>query len=473
MYNAIQTATKHYKPPCQGSLGEIEVHISISSEAIEKREVNIAIVGLGYVGLPTALRFFEAGFCVFGVDSNPSVISSLLEQRNPIGEPDLDGKMPSPDDPNWNVTSSFSDSVVNCDVIIVTVPTPVSSDKHLDETNVSEAGESIFQQIHPGSGKVVVLESTVYPGFTKKIWSPLANNNGLSIGDDIHLAYCPERYNPGDSDSTIANTNRIVGSMNGKVGKRLVELYSTISEASVIYVGQMEVAESSKLIENVQRDINIALVNELSMILPNLGIDIEEVLDAASTKWNFHRYFPGIGVGGHCIPVDPYFLIDQATEKNSSVHLISTARMINSQMPAHVAELVLEIIDSHNLPIEQTSILLLGWSYKPNIGDTRGSPSLDLARILNVRGIDISVFDPYVPSHEFPDFVSIVSDENDIEGFDMVIMATAHDKFEEIDWEEISSRMKNKIIFDGRRRLDLDNLSNNGWKVYALGKPNE
>ena len=448
------------------------MNISISSEEINNRTVTIAIVGLGYVGLPTALRFFEAGFCVFGIDTNPTIISSLSQQINPIGEPDLDGKMPPPNDPNWNITSSFTDSIPNCDVIIVTVPTPVSADKHLDETNVSQAGESIFENILLGSGKVVVLESTVYPGFTNKIWSPIAKNNGLAIGHDVHFAYCPERYNPGDADSTISNTNRIVGSVDRVVGDLLVELYSVISEASVIFVGQMEVAESSKLIENVQRDINIALVNELSMILPNLGIDIEEVLEAASTKWNFHRYFPGIGVGGHCIPVDPYFLIDQATEKNSAVHLISTARMINSQMPSHVAELTLGIIDAHKLPIEHTSVLLLGWSYKPNIGDTRGSPSLELARILNGHGVDIYAFDPFVPPNEFPEFVSVVSDENDIEGFDMIILATAHEKFEDIDWQGVSARMKNKIIFDGRRSLDLDNFRKLDWEVYALGKPN-
>ena len=176
-------------------------------------------------------------------------------------------------------------------------------------------------------------------------------NNGLKLGKDVHLAYCPERFNPGDKESTISNTTRIVGSMTEEVGGLLVELYSSISEAEVIHVGSMEVAESSKLIENVQRDINIALVNELSMILPSLGIDIEDVMEAASTKWNFHRYYPGIGVGGHCIPVDPYFLIDQATEKNSSVQLISTARMINDQMPTHVADLIIEILDFHNIVI--------------------------------------------------------------------------------------------------------------------------
>ncbi|HJM68308.1 MAG TPA: hypothetical protein QF716_05485, partial [Candidatus Thalassarchaeaceae archaeon] len=173
-----------------------------------------------------------------------------------------------------------------------------------------EAGKSVFQNITAGNGTIVVLESTVYPGFTKKIWSPLVKNIGLKIGKDVHLAYCPERFNPGDKESTISNTTRIVGSMTEEVGGLLVELYSSISEAEVIHVGSMEVAESSKLIENVQRDIDIAFVNELAIILPQMGLDVEDVLEAASSKWSFHRHNPGIGVGGHCIPVDPYYYID-------------------------------------------------------------------------------------------------------------------------------------------------------------------
>ena len=443
----------------------------LTIEKIVNRDITIGVVGLGYVGLPTALRFFESGFRVFGIDTNSRLVSQINEGVNPIGDMEYDDKIPPPIDNNWNITSSFSDSVGFCDVVIVTVPTPVSQEKHLDETNVFEAGKSVFQNITAGNGTIVVLESTVYPGFTKKIWSPLVKNNGLKLGKDVHLAYCPERLNPGDKESTISNTTRIVGSMTEEVGGLLVELYSSISEAEVIHVGSMEVAESSKLIENVQRDINIALVNELSMILPSLGIDIEDVMEAASTKWNFHRYYPGIGVGGHCIPVDPYFLIDQATEKNSSVQLISTARMINDQMPTHVAGLIIEILDFHNIVVAESSVLLLGWSYKPNIGDIRGSPSSDLARVLLDGGISISTWDPYVPKHDFPDFVNIIEGEDKIQDFDMIVVATAHDTFQKIDWEVISSKMRNKIIFDGRRCLDLEKLNNQGWSIYALGKP--
>jgi nucleotide sugar dehydrogenase len=438
---------------------------------IADREITIGVVGLGYVGLPTALLFFESGYRVIGIDSCNSVVSLLKEGKNPIGDSEFDDKIPPRQEKNWIITSSYSDSIKLCDVVIVTVPTPVTSDKDLDERNVLGAGESIFQNIPQKSGKIIVLESTVYPGFTRKIWSPIVLENGLILGEDVHIAYCPERYNPGDKHSTIAKTTRIVGSMSDEVGEFLASLYSSISEVDVIHVGSMEVAESSKLIENVQRDINIALVNELSMILPSLGIDIEEVLDAASTKWNFHRYFPGIGVGGHCIPVDPYFLIDQANEKNNAVQLISTARLINDQMPKHVSDLIVEIMRSHNLSFSESSILVMGWSYKPNIGDIRGSPSLDLARILSDLGIAISVLDPFVPKKDLPDFVKVVDDIDQIKGFDMIVMATAHDFFQGINWGDILSKMSNNIIFDGRRCLDLEELRQLGWSVYALGKP--
>ena len=325
-----------------------------------------------------------------------------------------------------------------CDVIIVTVPTPVSLDKHLDQSHVYEAGCSVFQNLSKHCSKILVLESTVYPGFTKKIWLPIASDLGLVVGEDVHLAYCPERYNPGDKKNTISKINRIVGSMRRDVGEFVVALYSSINDAEVSYVGQMEVAESAKLIENVQRDINIALVNELSMILPKLGVDIEEVLNAASTKWNFHRYSPGIGVGGHCIPVDPYFLIDQAVETNSSVELISSAREINTYMPIHVSNIISEILESHDVGIKESRILILGWSYKPNIGDSRGSPSLELAKILNSKGAIISCCDAHVAS-QFPDFVSRVSIEGQTPEFDIVILATAHDDFVHMDWEEFGS----------------------------------
>ena len=443
------------------------------SERVENRTLNVGVVGLGYVGLPTSISFFEQGFTVYGIDIDKSVISKLRGGENPINDPWFDKNTPDIRSDRWNVTNSFSEVIPICDVVIVTVPTPVSESKQLDDSKVLEAGREVFRHITRDSGTIVVLESTVYPGLTSKIWAPIIQENELTIGVDVHLAYCPERHNPGDLDNHLANTSRIIGSDNETIGQNLVTLYSTISSGEVHFVGAMEIAESAKLIENVQRDINIALVNELSMILPKLEVDIEDVLDAASTKWNFHRYTPGIGVGGHCIPVDPYFLIDQASEKNSVLNLISSARAINDNMPKYVSEQILLILQKHRLSIKDSKILILGWAYKPGIGDTRGSPSRELAEILVSLGADVSAWDPKVPEFEFSEIVNFVTDIGDVDGNDVVIVATAHQEVIDLNWLDLSTRMRNKIIFDGRRCIDLRKMSHLGWSTYAIGAPFE
>ena len=440
-------------------------------KSIQKKSITIGIVGLGYVGLPTAISFYNAGFKIYGIDKSREVIKSLLLNKNPLSEPNLDILIPDSNNKNWNISDSFKDSIYHCDIVLVTVPTPVNQNRKLDTKYVKDAGASIFSNLKQGENTIVVLESTVYPGLTRKIWMPIIDELGLKIGTDVSLAYCPERYNPGDSNHSITDVARIVGSMDKEIGLALIKLYSKITNAPVTYVGGIEVAESSKLIENVQRDINIALVNELSMILPKLGVDIEEVLDAASTKWNFHRYSPGIGVGGHCIPVDPYFLIDQANETNSPVNLVSSAREINNNMPSYVADEFSRLLDKVNIPKNNRKVILLGWSYKPGIGDTRGSPSRYLAESLLSQGCDIFVWDPYVSSADFPVTVNRINHYSEDENYDIVIIATAHEEFLTIDWNDFLKYMKNPILYDGRRIMDLEKLSNIGWNAVAIGKP--
>jgi nucleotide sugar dehydrogenase len=296
---------------------------------------------------------------------------------------------------------------------------------------------------------------------------------GLEIGNEVNIAYCPERHNPGDPENQITNTSRIVGSMDSEVGKSLVNLYEKITQGDVKFVGEIEIAESSKLIENVQRDINIALVNELSMILPRLGIDIEDVLDAAETKWNFHRYTPGIGVGGHCIPVDPYFLIDKAHSINYDAQLISAARAINNEMPEYVNSEIIKILDSHNIFGSKRTVLILGWSYKPGIGDIRGSPSEQLARKLHENGIKVFCHDNYVNSSEIPDFVNYVGELSEITNIGLVALSTAHDEYVNLNWGELFTESENRIIFDGRRVLDMQSIIDSGWTIYAIGRPND
>tara|TARA_B110000444_G_scaffold261017_1_gene310496 strand:+ start:5472 stop:6824 length:1353 start_codon:yes stop_codon:yes gene_type:complete len=438
---------------------------------IQNKSLTIGVVGLGYVGLPTAISFYHAGFNVIGIDKSKRIIKSLSENKNPLSEPNIDNLIPDYDDINWNISDSFKDSVSYCDVVLVTVPTPVNDNKKLDTQFVKESGKSIFSNLNREKKTIVVLESTVYPGLTRKVWMPIIDELGLKIGTDVSLAYCPERYNPGDSNHSIKDVARIIGSMEEEVGLELVSLYSEITNVPVTYVGSIEVAESSKLIENVQRDINIALVNELSMILPKLGVDIEEVLDAAATKWNFHRYSPGIGVGGHCIPVDPYFLIDQANEANSPVNLVSSAREINNAMPSYVANEISRFLDMENIPKNDRKALLLGWSYKPGIGDTRGSPSEFLAHSLISLGFNIHVWDPYVSPEDFSMKIHQIKHYSDDKNYDIVILATAHEEFFSLDWTDLFTYMKNPILYDGRRVLNLEKLSNLGWNTVAIGKP--
>lgn len=443
----------------------------VFTERVESRDLVIGVIGLGYVGLPTALGFYNSGFKIWGVEISESKLSDLFHQRNPIKESKYDGMLPNPDDSRWNITSSFSESIPLCDVVIVTVPTPVTGDKRIDTSFVVDAGRSIFCNISHGSRTIVILESTVYPGLTRDIWTPIAEENGLRFGEDVDLAYCPERYSPGLESMALEDISRIVGAQDSEVGRSIASLYRKLTKSHVTFVGSIEVAESAKLIENVQRDINIALVNELALILPKLGVDIEDVLEAASSKWNFHRYTPGLGVGGHCIPVDPYFLIDQAQLVNSPVNLISSGRQINSIMPAHVASEIGLILQKSGIQSKGAKVLILGWSYKPGIGDDRGSPSHHLSIELNRLGMKVFCWDPYVDNSQFPDFISPISGLEDTSRLDIIVIATAHNEFLELDWKSALNFMKNPILYDSRRCLDLSSLEEMGWKSFALGRP--
>ena len=439
---------------------------------VEKKSLVIGVVGLGYVGLPTALSFYQSGFKIWGIDNSLSVISKLHKGQNPTGDPSLDGLIPNIEDKNWNVTKSFSESIPNCDVILVTVPTPVNEDKSMNSSYVFESGESIFSNLTSNSNTIVILESTVYPGSTNELWLPLVKKYELEIGKDITLAYCPERHNPGDSKNNISTVARVIGCDDTNIGKELVYLYSELTKGNVRYVGKIEVAESAKLVENIQRDINIALVNELAIILPHLGVDVEDVLDAASSKWNFHRYKPGLGVGGHCIPIDPYFIIDKAKFQGLSANLVSSARKINELMPSVTSKQIKKILLSH-YPNNKSSFnaLIMGWSYKADIGDARESPSLHLFNELTNLNIKVKCYDPYFDKNEMNDDFNFINNLNDISDIDILILATAHTEFIDMDWSNYIHIMNKPLIFDGRRCLNLKNMEEIGWSTYAIGKP--
>ena len=436
------------------------------------RDLTIGIIGLGYVGLPTALGFHDVGFRVRGIDVSQRVIDDLSAGKNPGDDPNHDDLIPQFQDGSWKISTKSEDFVPQCDVVLVTVPTPVTKERMPDLSFVSAAGSAVFSSISPNSGTIVVLESTVYPGVTREIWSPLIEQAGLVEGVDVHLAYCPERFVPGDDEHGVRQVPRVVGASNNGVGEDLRDLYATLTSGGVTFVGGLEIAEAAKVVENVQRDLNIALVNELARIFPAMGIDVEEVLDAAATKWNFHRYRPGVGVGGHCIPVDPYYLIQKAKDAGAPVDLITSAREVNMMMPINVAKDIAEIFNNCEIEIAGSNVLLLGWSYKPGIGDPRETPAEPLAKELVDMGCLVHAFDPLVDGRFFPkDLANLVRDKSEIKPFDLAILVTAHEEVIGLDWGELSEIANHPIIYDGRRVLDVSSLKSLGWQVYLLGAP--
>ncbi len=434
-------------------------------------DLTVGIIGLGYVGLPTAIGFHDSGFNVWGVDISQRTVDMVNRGENPTGDPDVNDIIPAPGSERWNITTSTSEAVPHCDVVLVTVPTPVTEDLKPDLSYVQKAGRAVFESLKRGSRTIVVLESTVYPGVTAQTWLPELEDIGLTIGVDVEIAYCPERFNPGDPAHGVRQVARVIGCSNKEVGEGLVGLYSRLTAEDVRYVGKLEVAEAAKVIENVQRDINIALVNELARIFPELDVDVEDVLSAAATKWNFHRYTPGVGVGGHCIPVDPYYMMQRAADVGVPAELITAARAVNRTMPIHVAGVLNELLYKAGVPAGQGRVLLLGWSYKAEVGDPRETPAEPLTAALQSKDIAVAAYDPHLSTEDFPDGVEVISDIDSAGGYDLAVLVTAHKACQEIDWAGLASRMRNSILYDGRRVLDLNSLQNAGWQVHAVGRP--
>jgi|TARA_B100000686_G_scaffold338263_1_gene410558 nucleotide sugar dehydrogenase len=428
----------------------------------------ICVVGLGYVGLPTAIAFHSAGFRVIGVDVSETVVEGLNNGVSPLIDSSSRISIPLDSD-KWFVTGDFEKAVPDSDVVLITVPTPVNTDNSPDLSYVKSAAKSVLENLDRSKSTAVVLESTVYPGVTRKILGEESNKLGLT-DEVVTLAYCPERVNPGDFERGIESVAQIVGCDDSRKGGYLADLFGKITQESSTYVGKIEVAEASKLIENVQRDIDIALANELAMVLPRIGVDVEEVLSAASTKWNFHRHTPGIGVGGHCIPVDPYYYIELSEGAGFPSLLASSSREINNSMPKNSANQILSILGE----VEKPKVLILGYSYKANVGDTRETPVEPLASHLKEGGCEVLIHDPLVDVRDLPSWVESVSEPTKCDDLDLIILATFHGEynFNNELWKSMFSQMKVARVYDGRRVLPKDEMISYGWEYYGVGNPN-
>jgi UDP-N-acetyl-D-glucosamine dehydrogenase len=412
--------------------------------------MKIGVVGLGYVGLPLAVAFAESGHEVTGLDADPSKVESLNEGRSHVE--DVPDSALEPLGERLRATSSHEE-LSGCDAVVICVPTPLTSSREPDLTYLEQAGEALAPVLC--AGQLVVLESTSYPGTTREQLLPLLEASGLRAGDDFNLAFSPERIDPGRTDFTLRTTPKLLGGLTPACTERARELYELICD-EVIVLSTLEAAELSKLLENVFRSVNIAFVNELAQLCERLGVDVWEVIDAAATKpFGFMRFDPGPGMGGHCLPVDPFYLAFKAREHDFYPEFIELAGKVNQSQPAYCAERIERALNEAGKPVQGSRILILGVSYKAGVGDTRESPALKIVRLIRERGGEVSYHDPHVP--EVPELgLSSVELEQGLDEADLVAIVTSHPEF---DLEKIVSGSDLAIDFRGvTREIDAPNL---------------
>ncbi len=403
----------------------------------------VAVVGLGYVGLPLA-EAFASHMPVVGVDSNERKVAELRAQLH---------------SDNLDITTDAA-AITPARFVIIAVPTPVTRFKEPDLGYVRGAAESVGR--HMRTGMTIILESTVYPGVTEEVMVPILEKiSGLTCGCDFTVAYCPERINPGDVEHTIEKSTKVVSGSDEETARNVAALYGKIA-GSVFMARDIRTAEAAKVIENVQRDLNIALVNELSIIFSKMGLDTKSVLDAAATKWNFHRYAPGM-VGGHCIPVDPYYLVYRAKELGYHPQVILAGRSINDSMPKLVAEMTVKALNDARKVIRDSRVLVMGVTYKEDVPDTRESPSLHLMDELRAFGCAVAAWDPMVRNGDLPGNTDLVATLDDAADFDAVVVAVAHAAFRTLSLDVLRRHTRrDPVLMDVRRLYD-------GTRAQELG----
>ncbi|MCK5292023.1 MAG: nucleotide sugar dehydrogenase [Thermoplasmata archaeon] len=424
---------------------------------IEDRTAKICIVGLGYAGLPTAVAFCEQGFEVLGVDVDKRKVDAINRGESPLKDMIIDERLKGLEG-KLKATTDVASAVSGCDVVSIVVPTPVTDAKEPDLSYVMAASESVSQGLK--EGQLVVLESTTYPGTTEEVVKPILEKSGLKTPEDFGLGYCPERFNPADSEHTMEKMVRIAAG-NSEAWSETVKLLFDSIVKEVYLVRNIKTAEAAKVVENVQRDLNIALFNELSLIFEKMGVDVIDVIEAASTKWNFIKMYPGPGVGGHCLPADPYYLTHKSRELGYEPRVILAGRYVNNSMPMHTVELIEDGLKEAGKSIEGSRIAVLGLAFKPNIGDTRQSPSIEIASMLQERGANLRVHDPIVEEDAVNDLLGMASSslEDALAGAECVVIATDHDSIRDIPLQRIRElTAKNCVIVDTRNVYDPDDI---------------
>jgi UDP-N-acetyl-D-glucosamine dehydrogenase len=427
---------------------------------LEKRDATVAIIGLGYVGLPLAVEFGKAGLRVIGYDVSQRLVDSLKSGRSHIQDVKSDEVASLLKSGRFTPTTDES-ALSQADAVSIAVPTPLVKTRDPDMSYVIAAAEAIGRHAH--RGMVIVLESTTYPGTTREVLMPLLVGRGLTIGEDVFLAFSPERVDPGNPVYRTTNTPKVVGGITAACTEVAVALYSTCIER-IVAVSSPEAAELVKLLENTFRSVNIGLVNEMAIVCDKLGVDVWEVIDAAATKpFGFMKFTPGPGIGGHCIPLDPHYLAWKMRTLNYKTRFIDLASEINTQMPAYVVEKVAHALNGARKPVNGSRVLVLGVAYKRDIEDVRESPALDVIRLLQEQGAEVAFHDPHVSTVREDGHVltGVALTARELSAADAVVIVTDH---RAVDYQFVVDHAK--LIIDSRNATA--GLSSAGARVVRL-----
>src|SRR5690625_3128464 len=433
-------------------------------EKLVSREEKIAVVGLGYVGLPLAVELAKT-YDVIGFDINREKLDTYrsgVDVTNEVGDEAIQATtMTFTDDPNMLQEAKF---------IIVSVPTPINTDKTPNLTPIIKASETIGENLTKGS--IVVYESTVYPGTTEEICLPiLEEKSGLKLGEDFKLGYSPERINPGDKVNTLTKIVKVVSGSDEEALREISNLYGSIIEAGIHEAESIKVAEAAKVIENSQRDINIVFMNDLSMVFNKMNINTKAVLEAANTKWNFLKFTPGL-VGGHCIGVDPYYFTYKAEQLGYHSQIILAGRKINDNMGKHVANNIIKTMIQAKININEARVGILGLTFKENVADVRNTRVIDIVEELADYGVDMIVHDPYADPEEVQEeFDIVLADEAELKDLDCVVLAVPHHaymmKYTLSSLKELY-RSETRVLIDIKSVFDQRESEEKGFHYWSL-----
>ncbi len=432
-------------------------------EDVKNRKVTIGVVGLGYVGLPLAISFAKK-FRVIGFDINKNKIEKYKEGIDVTNEVGNEAVM--------NTTMEFTSEpkkIKEADFVIVAVPTPIDNHKKPDLNPVVKSSETVGKNLKKGA--VVIYESTVYPGLTEETCQPiLEQQSGMKCGQEFKIAYSPERINPGDKEHRFETITKIVSGMDDETLELVSELYGSVLKNGVYKASSIKVAEAAKVIENSQRDINIAFVNELAVIFNTMGIDTNEVLDAAGSKWNFLNFRPGL-VGGHCIGVDPFYLTYRSEEKGHLSELILASRRVNDGMGKFIAENVVKKLIKEGLVVKGAKILILGLTFKENVPDLRNSKVMDIIKELEKYDVKVYARDPYADLEEIKREYGINIDTNEKnEKVDGIVLAVKHKQYEDLTIDDLKNMLKEdrKLVIDIKQIVNKKEAEQKGIDLWRL-----